>query len=262
KRKTVGAGNFSPTVRFLAILSGSTLAAVFLFDPKLGMPRDWDLFSFAAIPVTVLFYFLVLKSKHGFPFSVKIASLAIALSLLMLAPRIYASKDEQVALRRIESFIELDTKKNRTAMQLLQNFHAERRNITAVAAIVKRYTKMYPEVALTHRAAKLGSSGQDGQGGPIDSALTLLHQALDINPMYAPAYLNLGRAFRALNNFDSALYYLEIADGLNPYNKFIIAELGQVYQELGDMYLREGKLKRAREWFRRAVEMDSSLLAR
>ena len=235
------------------------MAAVFIFDPKIGMPRDWDLFSFAAIPVTVLFYFILLKKSNSIPFAVKIAALSIALSLLTLVPRISASLNEQIAVKRIETFIDLDKKKNRTAMQLLQNFHAERGNTAAVAAIGKRYTKMYPEVALTRRAAKLGSSGQVGQ---IDSALTLLHQALEINPMYAPAYLNFGRAFRALNNFDSALYYLEIANGLNPYNEFIIAELGQVYQELGDMYLREGKLKRAREWFRRAVEMDSSLLAR
>lgn len=261
QRKALVAEGHSQIVRFLVILSVSTVAAVFIFDPKIGMPRDWDLFSFTVIPAAVLFYFILLKRPHDIPFAVKIAALSIALSLLTLVPRISASLDEQIAVKRIEAYIELDKKKNRTAMQLLQNFHAERGNITAVAAIGKRYTKMYPEVALTRRAAKLGSSGQDGQGGPIDSALTLLHQALDINPMYAPAYLNLGRAFRALNNFDSALYYLEIADGLNPYNKFIIAELGQIYQELGDMYLSEGKLKRAREWFRRAVEIDSSLLA-
>ena len=226
KRKTVGAGNFSPTVRFLAILSGSTLAAVFLFDPKLGMPRDWDLFSFAAIPTTFLFYYLVLNSKRNSLLASKIAALAVALSLLTLAPRISAGRNEQVALKRVETFIDLDTKKNRTAMQLLQNFYAKRGDTAAVAALGRRYVQMYPEVALSRRAVVLGRSGQ------IDSAFALLRQALTVNPMYAPAYLNLGRAHRAQKDYDSALYYLNIADGLNPYNEFIIAELGQVFEEM------------------------------
>ncbi|MFQ5607479.1 MAG: tetratricopeptide repeat protein [Candidatus Zixiibacteriota bacterium] len=258
RRKTNGAGDSSPAIRFLVILSVSTVSAVFLFDPKLGMPRDWDLFSFAAIPVTVLFYSYLLKSKIGSPVAVRTAALSVTLSLLALIPRVSASVNEQVSVKRIETFIELDEKKNRTALQLLQKFHAEQGDTAAVAALGRRYSRMYPEVALTRRATKLG------QGGKMDSAFALLHEALSINPMYAPAYLNLGRARRAQESYDSALYYLEIADGLNPYNEFIRAELGLVHQELGDLYLRQGNLESARAEYRRAVEMgmDSSLLSR
>ncbi|PWB71390.1 hypothetical protein C3F09_07955, partial [candidate division GN15 bacterium] len=48
------------SARFLLLTAVSTLLAVCVLDPKLGMPRDWDLFSLPAIPVTLLAMWLML----------------------------------------------------------------------------------------------------------------------------------------------------------------------------------------------------------
>ena len=48
----------------MAIMLVCCLGAVFVLDPKLGMPRDWDLFSFAGVPFVVLCYCLLFMTKR------------------------------------------------------------------------------------------------------------------------------------------------------------------------------------------------------
>jgi len=44
---------------FLALTSMAGLLFIFAIDPKLGMPRDWDLFSLSALAPTLLFIYLI-----------------------------------------------------------------------------------------------------------------------------------------------------------------------------------------------------------
>jgi len=44
--------NISKEEIYLGLFILVTCGAAFLFDPKLGMPRDWDLFAFATLPYT------------------------------------------------------------------------------------------------------------------------------------------------------------------------------------------------------------------
>ncbi|HSH00751.1 MAG TPA: hypothetical protein VLB27_11900, partial [candidate division Zixibacteria bacterium] len=53
--------------RFLTILAISALTAVCVLDPKLGLPRDWDLFAFAGPPAAALFFLTALRgANRGF----------------------------------------------------------------------------------------------------------------------------------------------------------------------------------------------------
>ncbi len=52
---------------YLLVLSGSVLGAIFVVDPKLGMPRDWDLFSFAGLPLATLCFYRLLDNRSRMP---------------------------------------------------------------------------------------------------------------------------------------------------------------------------------------------------
>jgi len=64
--------------RFLIVLFLSTAGAVFIFDPKIGMPRDWDLFSFAGIPAAVLGYYALLNNRKHIKYVLMLAVVAWA----------------------------------------------------------------------------------------------------------------------------------------------------------------------------------------
>jgi hypothetical protein len=68
---------------YLCILLLSVLGTVFAFDPKLGMPRDWDLFSFAGIPLTIACYYVVAENRWSTR-ARPVAVLSILLSLAIL----------------------------------------------------------------------------------------------------------------------------------------------------------------------------------
>ena len=93
---------------FFGLTIGVAALTVFLLDPKLSMPRDWDLFSFAAVPavIGVLFYLL-----HESNFSRKTACTAVlfcTLGLIVLLPRVAAQSNAGIILEHVRLYRHLD----------------------------------------------------------------------------------------------------------------------------------------------------------
>lgn len=57
--RLTGASWFS--IVSIALIAFSCAGTAFVFDPKLGMPRDWDLFSFAGVPLILGLAYLLLN---------------------------------------------------------------------------------------------------------------------------------------------------------------------------------------------------------
>ncbi|MGB2768137.1 MAG: hypothetical protein WBC88_00220, partial [Candidatus Zixiibacteriota bacterium] len=90
--------------RFLLVLSLSTLAYALLIDPKLGYPRDWDLFAFAALGYTLLGLHVFLRywreTKTG---DLRYVTLSLLFtSLLSTVPWIYVNAAEETSVARFE----------------------------------------------------------------------------------------------------------------------------------------------------------------
>jgi len=81
-----------PDYLFLLLMLLPSLLLTFVIDPKLGMPRDWDLFSFAGVPLSLLLYYGLLDEAEGKKYW-QPAWLAIALGLLLLGPRVISQHD-------------------------------------------------------------------------------------------------------------------------------------------------------------------------
>lgn len=233
--------------RFLLIMSLCAVGAVMIFDPKVGMPRDWDLFCFAGVPLSALWYLTLLDSGLDRRLSLPGAALSLTLALLVLVPRVAELVSPKKGLERFESYLTLDKTKNRTGIQLLQDFHLSHGDSALALEIASRYRTEFPEVAISLKSMELKKAGN------LDSALQLNRRAIEMNPIFGPAYSNLGQAYAIKKNYDSAMLYLRIAEGLNPYNPRILEALGYVRHQTGD-------IQGAFEAWSSAILYDSSVL--
>ncbi|RME23646.1 MAG: hypothetical protein D6800_09565, partial [Candidatus Zixiibacteriota bacterium] len=135
----------APECRFLLLLAVPCFLAVVVFDPKLGMARDWDLMSFAGVSLAVLAYLVVLRSRASATTRVLSAGGMIVLSILFLIPRLVAQTDESIALRRFEQLVELDHSRNRNAFSQLIDYHLQHGRPELAKQARRQFDRRYPE---------------------------------------------------------------------------------------------------------------------
>lgn len=208
---------------FLATLLVTSLIAVYMFNPGIGMSRNWDLFSIVGPPLVLLAYLVILENDASDKKRHATATLMIALSLLSLVPRVVALNQPEIAIARFKNNIELDRVRNRYARTLLITYYEKKGDSTAAEKERQLTLREFPEEANVGRAKSLVQARRHQE------AITFLRSVLKANPINYHAYTNLGAAFREMKQVDSAMFYLEIANGLNPYSKSILANLAAAY---------------------------------
>ena len=231
--------------RFLLILTLSTLAAVYVFNPGIGMPRNWDLFSIIGVPLAVLCYYALLSSKSSSIVPILASSLGCVLGLMLLAPRVASQATPRVAIAHFKNYLELDKIRNRNARRLLVDYYKQTGDSTSAAREQALAAKDFPESGYNSRGK------QNLKSGEIDRAEIDFKKAIELNPLFYDAYANLANCCISRGRLDSALVLLSIADGLNPYNAVTIGNTGTVY-------LRLNEPKKALTFFHEALRIDST----
>jgi tetratricopeptide (TPR) repeat protein len=201
-----------PEYRFLAVLAAGSMGIAFLFDPKLGMPRDWDMFSFAGVAPTLLLYLAALDSRWRSTGSLRIAGLAIALSLIMLIPRAATQADPETSIEVFDNYSDMDTFKNGGGRFLLLKYLEDKgRRGDAYRRRLQNATTARFEF-WDAEGARLMTQRQ------YRPAIEKYQELLDDFPCYNNAWTNLGICYYQLRQYDSAIACLRISDGLNPYS--------------------------------------------
>ena len=226
-------------VLFLLVLLASSSLAAFVIDPKLGMPRDWDLFTFLGIALTTTGYYLMLTRCTTRTLYATASTLAIALSLMILIPRAGAQATPEIAVRHFRQYTRTDPAKNRYAAPILKSFYLDRGDSTAAKQVSEEWRQRFPETLLLHEAQRLLDEGRVAEA--IDTNLAIL----DIAPNFWNAYLCLSRCLADENDFDSAVVLLEIARGMVPYSPIIMTDMGYYYFRLGHFRKAESLWKKA-----------------
>lgn len=230
--------------RFLGLGLLGSLGAVFVFDPKLGMPRDWDLFSFVGVPLLAFLLFAVLQRQHRLTMAAVGAALVVQLGFLI--PRVAALVVEDAGVRQFERYSALDIKRNRTGLYLLEKHYVRKRDFTAKQRIDSiRIATFYEERQATMVSYLLGK-------GQLDETKVILDSMFKRNSAYSEYWLGLGRYLLGKRQPDTALTALRIADGLNPYSWIVQNEIGLVYFATKDYATAE-------KYFRAASEIDTNL---
>ena len=228
--------------RFLALLILLTCGASFFVDPKLGMPRDWDLLSLPAIPIIFFTFYAHLTYHTNFPIK-KFTLLAIFIGYLALFPRVYSQADPEIAIKHIKNYFELDVIKNRNGRIALIHYYEDMGDSASARFEGRERSRIFPETIINQQAKALFDQGRHAD------VIALSKKAIELNPTHHESYANIGISYLKLKQNDSALTYLDIANGLNHNNRTILANLGTAY-------IRAGKYNRAEKCLKKALEID------
>ncbi len=217
-----------------------SMGLVFIFNPGLGFPRDWDLFCFVGVPLVCGAFYLLLDEARPSSSGVSGAVLSVALGLLILAPRVASQYIPETSIAVFDRYAQLDRVKNSTGRYLVRQYlesrgeaeEAERRRVLDNATL--------PEGEWIDQAGRLIAEGK------VDEGIVLLRKATVSDPTHYAAWGNLGIAYGILEMNDSAALFLEIADARMPYN-------AEVKRNLGSIYFAEGKYESAERLFRESA---------
>ncbi|MEW6412037.1 MAG: tetratricopeptide repeat protein [Candidatus Zixiibacteriota bacterium] len=233
----------NPAHTFLLVMVLSTVAVAAIFNPRLGMPRDWDLFSFVGIPLVVGGYYLLIKNARRVRYYPAIVSMAVALGFLSLVPRAVGQTSVQIATSRAFDSAMLDMKRNIFMLLKMHDYFWKRGDYERSPLLYFEWERHYPEWEMVQTGLRLREQGR------TDQAMAAFRGAIKHNPLMASAYLNLGSCHLAQGHPDSAIANLEIAEGLNRYDP-------QIWRELGMAYLAERQYGRAEESFTKSIALD------
>jgi len=232
--------------RWLGIVVICTLGATFIFDPKIGMPRDWDLFSFPGIPLSVLCYYTILDNRRRIYGYASIIMLSVVLGFLVLIPRAVSLTIPKVAIDHFRNYLYWDRVKNQNGWIFLTSYYKSVGDSTKWAEALVEWKSNFPEERLMAQANELYYQEKN-----IGQTLVLLYRILDINPTYPAAYSFLGFCYLELQQYDSATTLLKLADALSPNRPNNINNLGHAY-------FYKGEYKKAEKAFLKAAYLDSA----
>lgn len=221
------------TAHYFCWLALPPLVAAFLVDPKLGMPRDWDMFAFAGLPLTIAFFYRLATADTPSHPKAGVAILGLALSALMLIPRVAVQDSPEAAIAMFDSHSNLDFQKNSSGRYVLLKYLEERGGFDDIRMRTSEYAERSQYEAANRGAQGLMRDGQDTEAAEAFRAV--LRDA----PAFANAWTNLGLCQYRLEQYDSAVVNLQIADALNPCSPALLNNLALAYYKAGHEDLAE-----------------------
>lgn len=214
-----------PRIRFLGVTTASVFAAAFALEAKIGMPRDWDLFSFIGYPLMALSLIMVLTSANR-QHANRVTLIAVIIAVLCLGPRVITASTPAQGIQQFRDYADIDLRKNRTGWYALNKYYGEHSDQVAFESVFDLRRLRFPEEEIT----QLGNGAFARQ--QVDSAIHLVRTVIDLNPTYSAAWANLGYFYNFQGRYDSAASALETGNALNPDNPTVLAHLGLVYINL------------------------------
>lgn len=235
----------SDRYRFLFAAAIAGVGLVFVFDPKLGMLRDWDLFAYASVPVVLFWSLFCLAPSHVTRAGRALAILTIALNLVVLAPRVAVAMSPDRSMRMVEQIFRLERAKAKSLHFLTVDYLRSNGYKARGDSLANSILTRYPEINLHEQAVTLYDKGRARESIVLDSL------ALSINPAYYDPYTSMCAAYVSLNQLDKALEVGEIVFGLNPRNPGIAYNLGNINAHLS-------RLKASERYLKIALDLDSA----
>ncbi len=227
---------------FLAVTAVGGLGSLIGIDPKLGMPRDWDLFSLSTMGIVLLF--LLLIGKNALEHFKKLFPAMTAYLIIAVIPFFVTNLKTDPSISYMEYIIELDEKIALPSTIALRDYHRRVGNYMAADTLNQLLPIRFPEFKRQNmiddalvagdfkRALQLISSGEN------DIFSDEHHRHLSI------IYQNLGR-------LDEAIVEAELAMQLQNYS---LAN----YVTLAQAYARKRKYDKAATMLKRGLVLDST----
>ena len=228
-------------VTFFVLFAGALWAGVFLLSPELGMPRDWDLFAFAGVPLVLFASLEILRLQS------KEARLALAGSIVagaaVLGARVAEARVDRVAILQFRNDLTLDPAKGRNGYFHLIRHYRKVGADELARQVIAEWEERYPERDIMRRAGELHHAGNSAE------AIPLCKQVLALNPVNNEAYMVLGEALLMVGDYEQACLASTRAVALSA------DRLTSTYN-LGVSYAGLHQFPEAEKWLREALELS------
>ncbi|MFQ6031651.1 MAG: tetratricopeptide repeat protein [Candidatus Zixiibacteriota bacterium] len=235
-------------VVFLLILSVCTLVFALVVDPKLGYPRDWDLFAFCGLGYTILGVYLLINIMTDAEVkSLRYLTLALtSTTLISTLPWVYVNATEEKAVERVTHILELDGKRSALGHEALAYYY---RNHSQKEKEIEEWKKA---IALFEKPRYIKNLGVVYiEVGKYQEAAWQLEKILDKDPDDHLTCSDLGKVYAALGKHKEAKQQFQRAIELQPDNPLY-------YENLGYFFLNLRSYEESKETFRKALQVDSS----
>ena len=225
---------------FLGLASLASIIFLILIDPKLGMARDWDLFSLSAIGLTLLAIRLI-PDNYMETLS-RISIPILVLLIISVLPYLLVNLNADRSVIYFEYLIKLDRKKSLPSLIVLRDYYKNLGNEQKRQSINARAYCEFPDMRrmeLTHDAIN---------SHDIRAADSLVREvapdkfSANYHNMLSMLYLEKGEFRKAIEESDKILQ-------LSGYN-FVY------YRNRGWIYTQFGRDKEALQHFMRAYYLN------
>ncbi|MBN2227026.1 MAG: hypothetical protein JW763_06645 [candidate division Zixibacteria bacterium] len=242
------------TAWFLIISSLGGLLFLLVIDPKLSMPRDWDLFSLSALAPTLLLVHLLPETSHHIMTRL-LPSLGLYL-LLAVGMFLSTALNTKASLDNIEYIIHLDRGKSLSSLICLRDFYRKHDMPARADSVNMTYYFYYPNDRMIKEAFDALAVGDVGKAerlltliapdkfnshyhsllatyyyikGNLDSALYETKAAIQLGRYSVDLYRKLGLIHLARDRFDDAASALRAAHAIDPHDEKVIENLAAVF---------------------------------
>jgi tetratricopeptide (TPR) repeat protein len=218
------------TTAFLLLVSLCTLGYALLVDPKLGYPRDWDLFAFTGLGYTLLALHVFLRYwRETKMVDLRYITLSLLfVSLISTAPWIYVNASEEKAVQRCVHLLDLDEERSAYGRENVAMYYSNR------GEWEKEIEHWEKAAALTGSARYITNLAVAyGNLQEYDLALKELERSLEADSAYHFTYFVMGELLVAMGRYEEAVAGYRKAAQLKPDITQYSDNLGALLSNLG-----------------------------
>jgi len=217
-------------------------------EPELGLARDWDIFAFVGLTVSLFAITAIAKlPKESTSFSPALFCAAL-MALLLFIPWLLVNTNEQRSIERFTSVLKSDPHKRAYGYEVLAQHYRHRNEIPSSIRTLRLAVESAPENPRYY--GMLGDIYY--RTGLPDSALVYLEKAIETDSSYWVSYFNIGNLHFRRRELDKAEeFYLKAAQ-IMPYS----AE--EVWYNLGTLLYSKGESQLALLAYREALKTNAN----
>lgn len=204
------------------------LMSAFIFEPNLGMARDWDLMSIMMIGALVAGIYYWFDKYSGYKFYRTATILLLTINLSIFVPWLALHNSEWRLYDYCMTMIKIEPKRATPGLLNMFRFLEQKGQYYKMNRLKEFQKSHYPEIEFVRKGK------QYLEVENYSKAEELFKKAILENPRSYRLYIFLGLTMFRTNRFKETLKYLKIADSVNPDNSMVNYMLGATYYNLED----------------------------
>ncbi|MCP4704704.1 MAG: hypothetical protein GY865_08850, partial [candidate division Zixibacteria bacterium] len=230
---------------FFYLMIGPSILFICLFDPKLGMARDWDLFSTPMAIVGLVVILLSLERKHFNTMSKYAKTSLIFGTLFFVAVWIFMNSSESRQLIRAEKLLEVSSKNRSYSLELIAHHYWQ------ILDDKEKALEFYYRIDEENRSARICQkiTQLEYKLKHYRKAIKSAYLGISKDDKMIDLYVLCGASYQKLKIYPKALEYLLKARKLKPKHSY-------TYSYLGNTYLKMDSLGKALESHKMSAQLD------